>query len=324
MPISCSRRSLLVWAAAVAALPHVARAVSPVDPAPGWSLPIRVPGDIPGNGLLIRHGFACENTWFSPGNWHTAEDWYRDGDAETAGAEVLAMTAGEVAWIGSDYPGRVVLILHANGLYGMYGHLDPEPDVAVGQQVTAGQVLGRVLRWSDGRAPSHLHVELRDFFLNPIVNGDTPMYGFNCGYRCPPGPGYWPIADTRHPAQVGWRNPSHVIARGLDAGSPPTEVVVASGVDGQVASLRETPDVEAEVRVQVQLRSGARLPVAAIRAGAPDSTETSALGYQVWYEVKVTSGSTGWLQALVPDGRDFGSDGRPSSLRPVVLPAAGV
>jgi hypothetical protein len=269
---------------------------------------------------MIRHGFACENTWFNPGHWHTAEDWYRDGDFNTVGAEVLTMTDGEVLWIGSDYPGRVVLILHTNGLHGMYGHLDYAVDVAVGQQVAAGQVLGRVLDWRDGRAPSHLHVEMRDFFFNPIVNGDTPKYGFNCGYQCPPGPGYWPMGDPQHPAQVGWRNPSHVIAQGLAALPAPAEVVVAAGAEGMTAALREAADVTAPVRAEVQLRAGMRFPVGGVAGGAPDSTETSALGYRVWYEVRLGAGSTGWLQGMMPDTRDTGSDGRPSSVRPVLLP----
>lgn len=319
MAITCTRRSLLVWTAAMAALPRGGHAQTPAPAPSRWSLPIRLPGEVPGDGLLIRHGFACENTWFSPGHWHTAEDWYRADDLDTAGAEILAVTDGEVLWIGSDYPGRVVLILHDGGLHGMYGHLDYAVDVAVGQRVVAGQVLGRVLAWRDGRAPSHLHVELRDFFLQPIVNGDTPKYPFNCGYQCPPGPGYWPIADPQHPAQVGWRNPEHVIAGAIAQGPLPAEAVVAASAEGMVAPVRAAPDAAAAPIGEVVMRAGIRVPLLAIHAGAPDTLETSALAYQVWYRVGLDGGS-GWLQAMAPDSRDTGSDGRPSGVRPMLLP----
>ncbi|HYH12738.1 MAG TPA: M23 family metallopeptidase, partial [Thermomicrobiales bacterium] len=240
MTISLNRRQFVAASLVTALHPHVGFASQPSTGAE-WSLPIRNAGDVPANGFVVRHGFACENTWFSLGCWHTAEDWYRAGDTETAGAEVLAVTAGEVLWVGSDYPGRVVLIQHPEGLVGMYGHLDYAVDVVVGQKVSAGQLLGRVFAWTDGRAPSHLHLEIRNFFYHPIVNGETPKYGFNCGYQCPPGPGYWPIEDSQHPAEIGWRNPQHVIHRGIvDAGLVDT-VVVASTADGLSGPIRSAP-----------------------------------------------------------------------------------
>ncbi len=316
-----TRRNLVLgatWTLAAATATHSLARSSNV---PAWSLPIRHPGAIAGDGMVIRHGFACENTWFSPGNWHTAEDWYRADDTETAGAEVLAVLAGDVTWIGSDYPGRVVIVEHDLGLFSMYGHLDYEVEVTEGQRVEAGDTLGRVLAWPDGRAPSHLHFELRDFFLNPIVNGDTPRNGFSCGYRCPPGPGYWPINDSLHPAQVGWRNPQHVLHGDLAGAALPPWVVVASTADGLRGPLRSAPEHDAAEMGNLRLRSGDRFDVLGRDVGDPSSTGTGADAYRVWYRVGLPSGATGWLPAFVPDDRDTGSDGRPSGLHPVLLPA---
>ncbi len=321
MPLTISRRNVLgVTAfAAVGGRTVRARQSTPTTRGQRWSLPIRTQGGIPGDGFVIRHGFASENTWFNPGWWHTAEDWYRAENGETAAAEVLAASDGEVVWIGSEYPGLVVLILHTNGLYGMYGHLDYALDVAVGDPVAAGQVIGRVLQWTDGRAPSHLHFELRNFLQNPIVNGDTPAYAAGCSYQCPPGPGYWPIDDSRHPSALGWRNPSHVIAQGM-ATAPTERVVVAVTADGMAPTLHAAPDENAEIIAGPSLRAGDRFELLAIEAGASDSVETSALGYQVWYQIRWPENGAGWVRALTPDFGDVGSDGRPSSLRPVVLP----
>src|SRR5690606_31513475 len=88
-----------------------------------YSYPLSVPGRALGDGFLLRHGYACENTWFAPGNWHTGEDWYLPG-GETGGADVHAVAAGEVVFAGSEYPGLVVIVQHDDGLFAMYGHLD--------------------------------------------------------------------------------------------------------------------------------------------------------------------------------------------------------
>lgn len=320
MSISCTRRSMLAWVSAATVLrPLVTLAQAPDAATGAWSLPIRNPGGIPGDGFVIRHGFACENTWFNPGWWHTAEDWYRDAGVETAGAEVLAVHAGQVVWIGSDYPGRVVLVQHPDGLVAMYGHLDYAVDVIVGADVVAGQVLGRVLRWPDARAPSHLHFEIRTFVTEPVVNGETPAHPAKCGAGCLPGPGYWPIRPDQHPTAVGYRNPSHVIARGM-AANLPASVIVASTAAGTVVTRRAQPRDDAQPIADRLLSAGEQFKLLEIAAGPPDGTGTSALAYDVWYRIALPVGGRGWIRALAPDWLEIGSDGRPSSVRPVLLP----
>src|SRR5215207_11129925 len=154
-----------------------------------FGYPVGQPGRVFGDGFLIRHGYATENTWYLPGYLHTGEDWYTmEGDA--AGAGVYAAATGEVVFAGSNYPGRVVIVQHADDLFSMYGHLDYALTVAVGNSVERGQPLGTILARTDGRAPSHLHFEMRTFFTTPEINGESPRYEFGCGFECPPGPGY--------------------------------------------------------------------------------------------------------------------------------------
>ncbi|HEY1015221.1 MAG TPA: M23 family metallopeptidase, partial [Herpetosiphonaceae bacterium] len=196
--------------------PAAAPSATPQPAEQRWDYPIGKADGIPGDGFYIRHGYAAENTWYNPGYWHTGEDWYAQADAETAGAEVYAAAAGTVAYVGGNYPGRVVIISHGE-LFSMYGHLDPAVLVAEGQAVERGTPLGLVLRRGDA-VPNHLHFEVRRFLTTAAVNGASPRHPFRCGPGCPPGPGYWPIADPEPPAALGWRNPTHAIAgRGFAA-----------------------------------------------------------------------------------------------------------
>src|SRR6478672_3253731 len=151
-----TRRGVIATAALLAA---AARDVAAA--APAWSYPIGLPGRMPGDGLWIRDGYACENTWYNPGYWHTAEDWYVL-DADTAGTDVLAVSDGEVIYADSDYPGRVVIVRHGGGLHSMYGHLDFTLAVSVGQSIARGARIGAVFARNDG-VPSHLHFEIRTF-----------------------------------------------------------------------------------------------------------------------------------------------------------------
>ena len=112
-----------------------APSATPEPAAPLFSYPIGKPGQPLGDGFFIRHGDQVENTWYNPGYWHTGEDWYATA-GDTAGALVYAIADGTVEYIGGNYPGRVVIVRHAGGLYSMYGHLDPQVSTKAGAQVT--------------------------------------------------------------------------------------------------------------------------------------------------------------------------------------------
>lgn len=272
----------------------------------------------------MRHGYTVENTWFSPGNWHTGEDWYaRAGD--TAGAEVVAVTDGEVVYAGSNYPGRVVIVQHAPDLFSMYGHLDPALTVQVGQRVARGNVLGTVLRRADD-VPNHLHFEIRTFLTTSEVNGAQPRYGFRCGPGCVPGPGYWPIRAPELPDALGWRNPTHVINRRmlpeLDNSARGEVVVATAPVSERVTLWAELADNGAPQGTQGELAllPGTRYPLLEVWAGAETSGTTGADAYQVWYRIALPDGRSGWVQAAVPTTQETGSDGQPATVQFNFLP----
>jgi len=276
-----------------------------------------VQGQALGDGFLIRHGYATENVPYYPGWWHTGENWFH-ASGDTFGLPVYAVTAGNVVFAGYDYPGPVVIVQHAADLYSMYGHLDYELAVEAGQSVVRGQQIGTVLQRNDDPSRSHLHFELRTFYTSPQINGDTPQYGVNCGYECPPGPGYWPMGAPEHPSQLGWRNPTHVINQrawpnGVPAG---TEVVVTTTSPTSTPLWTAPPGRQgAAQRDVLPLVAGDLFALLDTDAGAEDTTGTSANAYQLWYRLSFTDGEAAWVQAAVADDNDVGSDGRPSSVR---------
>ena len=292
-------------------------------PAPALSYPMGLLGHPLGDGMLVRHGYATENTWFNPGWWHTGEDWYLT-EGDTTGMAVYAVAPGEVVYAGFDYPGPVVIVDHGNALYSLYGHLDYTLAVAVGEAVGRGQVLGTVLNRTDGLAPSHLHFEMRAFFTTPEVNGNTPRYSVACGFECPPGPGYWPMDAPEHPSAMGWRNPTHVINRRAWPDGVPegTEVVVSEAAPGSTPLWTAPSDGDgAELIGDLPLTAADRYPLLAVDAGDEVATGTSAEGYRLWYRIALANGEFAWVQAAVPSANDTGSDGRPSSVRFDFLPA---
>lgn len=306
-------------------LPTHTPSATPAPAEPAYSYPIGAPGRTPGDGFVIRHGAGAENTWYSRGNWHTGEDWYAQ-EGDTAGACVYSAAAGEVVYAGANYPGRVVIVRHDDGLLAMYGHLDPRLPVAEGQRVARGQPLGTVLARTDGRAPSHLHFEIRTFLTAPEVNGAAPRYGFRCGANCPPGPGYWPIGAPDLPGDLGWTTPTHAIARRALAGVAQQQlgaVVVATRPVSTSATLwSEPPSGAARTLGELALRPGARLALLEVWAGEERPRETSAHAYQLWYHVRAADGAAGWVQAAVALPIETGSDGRPSAVGLNLLPDA--
>lgn len=294
-------------------------------PALPMGYPIGWPDQPPGAGFFIRHGYASENTWYNPGFWHTGEDWYA-GEGDTAGAEVYAIAAGEVVYVGANYPGRVVIVRHAADRFSMYGHLDPSVAVAEGQAVARGTRLGTVLR-RDDQVPNHLHVELRTFLTTDAVNGAKPRYGFRCGVSCPPGPGYWPIDAPDHPSDLGWRNPTHAIAEAQAApGALPPQasaIVPPWPHPTQLAIWSDPPGGAVEPRPlgDLAVTSGQRFALLAVQSGPADSRETSAEAYVLWYQIALPTGGSGWVQAARPSTFETSGDGRPASVTFQLIPA---
>ena len=72
MPVQChfTRRTFIRLMAAAGLLPdghsRLTRAQSQAV-APAYSYPMGFPGRPLGDGLLVRHGYATENTWYNPG-----------------------------------------------------------------------------------------------------------------------------------------------------------------------------------------------------------------------------------------------------------------
>lgn len=297
----------------------------PAPPTIAYSFPIGLPGQPPGDGFFIRHGYAVENTWYNPGYWHTGEDWYAlEGD--TAGAQVYSIAAGEVVYVGANYPGRVVIVRHPDDLFSMYGHLDPAVAVQEGQAVARGARLGVVLRRSDN-VPDHLHFEVRTFLTTTEVNGAAPRYDFRCGVQCPPGPGYWPFFAPELPDDLGWRNPTHVIMRRAfapDAGGLLGEVVVASRPVSPSVTLWSAPPLPDTARQAVEtlaLQPGDRFSLLGVWAGPEAPQATSARAYELWYRIILPDGRDGWVQAAVASPFETGSDNRPASIRFNFFPA---
>lgn len=154
-----------------------------------------------------------------PQVYHAGQDLYRTDGKSTAGAPVTAVADGEVVYANPDlnYPGLVVILMHKLGdpdqpvLYSVYAHLDDNSlEVAQGQQVKRGDLLGTVMRQRySGRFPehhpdgddSHLHFELRRFFNarsiykdHPACNGLLP----GRGYTYPALPGEFPSAEQSY------------------------------------------------------------------------------------------------------------------------------
>lgn len=307
-----SRRILLGGMAAGVALPVLRNASAQVGPA--FGLPLGWDDGIRGDGTVLRHAFQVENTSFAPGWWHTGENWYLDFDGNSAGAPVYAVADGMVVFADSDYPGRVVIVQHDDGIYSMYGHLDYDLLTSEGATVERGEMIARVLNKTDGRSPSHLHFEIRSFLMESFINGDAPMYGVNCGYECPPGPGYWPMVDGRVPTQIGWLNPLHVIygrAYGSEIPVGAEVIVAASGSSFPVRKTRL-----GEVDSTIELAPGSRLPLLEIATGDEATLETSATAYSVWCKVALgENDEAGWIPAVRATDEFVQSDGRPATVR---------
>lgn len=283
-----------------------------------WQMqyPMGIDGSVAGDGCYVRHAYAVEHAEYFPGLWHTGENWFLL-ENDSASAPVYAVAAGDVVFVGYDYPGLVVIIQHADALFSQYGHLDREPLVAVGQQVEMGDVIGRILYQQANR--SHLHFELRSFLTHPDVNGPNPRYSFHCGPNCPPGPGYWPMDAPEHPSAIGWMNPLHVINHGM--GIPDgAEVMVPTNSWAPLFLWNELAD--ATRTDSTLLPGGTRLPLVDIWAGDDASFTVGASSTNLWYRV-VPPGydQPMWCPAIAPTMHAIQQNGETASFVFTLIPA---
>jgi murein DD-endopeptidase MepM/ murein hydrolase activator NlpD len=114
----------------------------------------------------LEGGFGGRRNPFGGSGWefHTGQDI-----EAPMGAEVIAGASGRVSFSGwmNGY-GQLVIVDHGGGLTTRYGHLS-HIDVEVGQQLSRGQLVGKV--GSTGRSTGpHLHYEVRinDQAVNPL------------------------------------------------------------------------------------------------------------------------------------------------------------
>ena len=186
--------------------PSVAAQASLQAVADGFDYPV---GDVNGGGWGFWHGFQYYGAVYA-GSYHAGEDWYRSGSAYQP---VYAIGNGVVKYAAGNYPGNVVIIEHSlsNGetWYSMYGHVYAK--VVVGQSVSRRQQIATIYNQAGN---SHLHFEVRNFYLKNEVNGAQSACGNHRNY--PPGPGYWPVPRCNgnwngRPADKGWVNPSQFI-----------------------------------------------------------------------------------------------------------------
>lgn len=127
-------------------------------------------------GARVSQPFGC--TWFAQepvdracpgGHFHSGIDL-----AAPPGTPVRACGAGTVTVIHSAWGyGLHVVIDHGGGISSLYGHLS-EVDVAGGDYVTAGEVIGAVGSTGNSTGP-HLHFEIRRSGVPEDPASDIPL-----------------------------------------------------------------------------------------------------------------------------------------------------
>lgn len=91
---------------------------------------------------------------------HLATDFACD-----AGADVMAVCDGTVVEVGNSYlKGNYIVVNHGNNLKSVYASLDDDMMVKVGQNVSKGEVIGKVSNSAFGeiKQGAHLHFEMLD------------------------------------------------------------------------------------------------------------------------------------------------------------------
>lgn len=110
----------------------------------------------------LLSSFSQEKLTYSQtmGDWRTHEGL---DIAAQVGDPVRATQAGSVSAVyEDDFLGTVVVIAHSGDLATRYANLAQEPDVAVGDTVSAGQTIGQVGHTAllETAEPDHLHFEV--------------------------------------------------------------------------------------------------------------------------------------------------------------------
>lgn len=129
-----------------------------VEDGAGRSVPLRLEALVDGGRLVSGVGWRG-NRMGGGGAYHEGLDI-----SAPRGAPVRPAAGGTVAELGRDRGyGRFIRIRHGYGLETFYAHLSRfGRDIAVGSQVTTGDVIGYV--GSTGRSSGpHLHFEVRRF-----------------------------------------------------------------------------------------------------------------------------------------------------------------
>jgi hypothetical protein len=115
---------------------------------------------ITGGGRLTQKFGPTDYTSEPSGCYHgVCYPHFHDGVdlAAPEGTDIHAIAAGKVTYAGAGSDGAVVVqIDHGNGVVSEYGHLEPNLDVAAGDSVTIGYVIGHVGMTGDTTGP-HLH-----------------------------------------------------------------------------------------------------------------------------------------------------------------------
>ena len=118
----------------------------------------------PIEGGRITQGFGPTDFSAEPPDCYqgTCYPHFHDGldIAAPLGTPVRAIASGQVTFAGPVADGAVVVIIeHSPGVDSLYGHLQPELAVRVGESVIAGTVIGSVGLTGNTTGP-HLHLEI--------------------------------------------------------------------------------------------------------------------------------------------------------------------
>jgi murein DD-endopeptidase MepM/ murein hydrolase activator NlpD len=172
---------ILVALFAASLAPTPAGAQVPTPPVVTGTPPFQVPFDTP----------ASSSTWYviqfygnTTGAYRWRETVYDQGQGLHFGVDFSARCKTPVASIGDGVVDDIdalshgagphnLIIRHTNGLLSLYGHLFEKPNLRVGQQIAAGEIIGLT---GDPdltcRSRPHLHLEIRDgtygYAFNPI------------------------------------------------------------------------------------------------------------------------------------------------------------